>query len=62
MLHPGVAEEGNMYNLEHKSEIDRLFFGTKNSFVEFVFEDSPEGSNEATTLLKTDRIILMTWK
>ena len=48
VLHPGVTEEGNMYNLEHKSEIDQLFFGTKNSFVEFVFEDSPEGSNEAT--------------
>ncbi|MPN12909.1 hypothetical protein SDC9_160229 [bioreactor metagenome] len=48
VLHPGVTEEGNMYNLEHKSVFDRLFFGTKNSFVEFVFEDSPEGSNEAT--------------
>lgn len=44
----GEKEEYNMYNLEHKSFIDRLFFGTKNSFVEFVFEGSPEGSNEAT--------------
>lgn len=48
VLHVGVTEDGNRYNLEHKSLIDRLFFGTKNSFVEFVFEDSPEGSNEAT--------------
>ncbi len=47
VLHPGVTEEGNRYNLEHKSVIDRLFFGTQNSFVEFVFMDSPEGSNEA---------------
>lgn len=47
VLHPGVTEEGNMYNLKHKSEIDRLFFGTTNSFVEFVFESTPEGSNEA---------------
>ncbi len=48
LLHPGGTEEENMYNLEHKSEIDRLFFGTKNSFVEFVFTDTPEGSNKAT--------------
>lgn len=44
----GVTEESGRYNLEHKSILDRIFFGTKNSFVEFVFEDSPEGSNEAT--------------
>ena len=48
LLHPGGTEEENMYNLEHKSEIDRLFFGIKNSVVEFVFKDSPEGSNVAT--------------
>ena len=47
VIHPGVTEDRNMYNLEHKSIIDRLFFVTKNSFVEFVFMDSPEGSNEA---------------
>jgi hypothetical protein len=41
----GVTEESGRYNLEHKSILDRIFFGTKNSFVEFVFEDSPEGSN-----------------
>lgn len=46
VVHPGVTEDDNMYNLAHKSVIDRLFFGTKNSFVEFVFADSPEGSNE----------------
>ena len=44
----GAKREYDMYNLEHKSFIDRLFFGTKNSFVEFVFEGSPEGSNEVT--------------
>ncbi len=48
VLHPGITEDGNRYNLKHKSVIDRLFFGTKNSFVEFVFEDTPEGSNEAS--------------
>ena len=48
VLHPGVTADGNIYNLKHKSVFDRLFFGTKNSFVEFVFVDSPEGSNEAT--------------
>lgn len=48
VIHPGVTEDANIYNLEHKSVIDRLFFGTKNSFVEFVFKDSPEGSDEAT--------------
>lgn len=47
VLHPGVTEDGNMYNLEHKSKFDRLFFGTKNSFVEFVLESTPEGNNEA---------------
>lgn len=46
----GVTEEPSRYNLEHKSILDRIFFGNKNSFVEFVFEDSPEGSNEATAL------------
>jgi hypothetical protein len=48
VVFPGVTEDDNMYNLEHKSIIDRIFFGIKNSFVEFVFEDSPEGSNQAT--------------
>lgn len=43
-----VSEESTRYNLEHKSILDRIFFGSKNSFVEFVFKDSPEGSNEAT--------------
>lgn len=47
VLYLGVTEDENRYNLEHKSAIDRLFFGTKNSFIEFVFEDTPEGSNEA---------------
>ncbi|WP_019539229.1 hypothetical protein [Proteiniphilum acetatigenes] len=47
VIHPGVTEDANIYNLKHKSVIDRLFFGTKNAFVEFVFTDSPEGSNEA---------------
>lgn len=44
----GEKKEFDWYNLKHKSFIDRLFFGTKNSFVEFIFEGSPEGSNEAT--------------
>ena len=48
VIHSGVTEDANMYNLKNKSVIDRLFFGTKNSFVEFVFTDTPEGSNEAT--------------
>lgn len=48
VVHQGVTEEANVYNLEHKSVIDRLFFGTTNSFVEFIFEDSPEGSNESS--------------
>ncbi len=48
LLMSGVKEEYDMYNLKHKSFIDRLFFGTKNSFVEFLFVDSGEGSNEAT--------------
>lgn len=47
LLMSGVRKEYDMYNLEHKSFIDRLFFGIKNSFVEFIFEGSPEGSNEA---------------
>ena len=44
----GISEEFNNYNLEHKSIVDRIFFGSKNSYIEFVFKDSPEGSNEAT--------------
>ena len=50
VLHSGATDDEHMYNLEHKSVIDRLFFGSRNSFVEFVLEDTPEGSNEATAL------------
>ena len=49
VIHPGVTEDDYMYNLKHKSIIDRLFFGTKNSFMEFVFIDSSEGSNQSVT-------------
>lgn len=50
VLHKGVTEETNIYNLKHKSAIDRVFFGTKNSFIEFVFVSTPEESNEAVAL------------
>jgi hypothetical protein len=43
----GETEEHANYNLKHKSTIDRIFFGTENSFVEFVFEESSVGSDEA---------------
>jgi hypothetical protein len=38
------------FNLEHKSILDRIFFGTTNSFVEFVFEGCTEWIDEATAL------------
>lgn len=56
-INRGITEEIGRYNLEHKSILDRIFFGTKNSLVEFVFEDSPEGTNEATAfrIIKSSR-------
>ena len=48
LIMSGEKKEFDWYNLKHKSIIDRIFFGIKNSFVEFVFLGSPEGSNEAT--------------
>ncbi len=38
------------YNLESKSVLEKIFFGETNSPVEYVFRDSPEGSNEALAL------------
>lgn len=50
VLFKRIPEELSEFNLKHKSILDRIFFGITNSFVEYVFEDSPEGTNEATAL------------
>ncbi|MDR0415428.1 MAG: hypothetical protein LBH84_08475 [Prevotellaceae bacterium] len=44
----GVTEADNCYNLDGKSIIDRILFGSINSPVEFVFEGSSEGDDEVT--------------
>ncbi|HHU26147.1 MAG TPA: hypothetical protein GXZ56_05965 [Bacteroidales bacterium] len=45
-----MGGEGPIYNLQRKSVIDKLFFGSTNSHVEFVYEAFPEGINEAVAL------------
>ncbi|MDR0699923.1 MAG: hypothetical protein LBG28_12045 [Tannerella sp.] len=44
----GMTEADNQYNLDGKSILDRILFGNINSFVEFVFEGSPEGDDEVS--------------
>ncbi|MEA5129172.1 MAG: hypothetical protein VB074_13405 [Proteiniphilum sp.] len=48
VLIKGIPAELSEFNLKHKSILDRIFFGITNSFVEYVFEGSTEGINEAT--------------
>ncbi|MDR2087525.1 MAG: hypothetical protein LBP72_10200 [Dysgonamonadaceae bacterium] len=42
----GMTEVDNMYNLDGKSILDRILFGSINSPVEFVFSGSSEGNDE----------------
>jgi hypothetical protein len=42
----GMTDADKRYNLDGKSILDRILFGSINSPVEFVFEDSPEGDDE----------------
>lgn len=60
----GEKKEFDWYNLKHKSIIDRIFFGIKNSFVEFVFLGSPEGITRLQHFAssKTCMKILTNWK
>ncbi|GHT24258.1 hypothetical protein FACS189430_08860 [Bacteroidia bacterium] len=46
----GTQGFDNSYNLNSKSILDRILFGSINSPVEFVFEDSPEGDDEVLAL------------
>lgn len=48
VIAPGVTEADNLYNLDGKSILDRILFGSTNSPVEFVFEGSPEGDDEVS--------------
>jgi hypothetical protein len=48
VIAPGVTEADNSYNLDGKSILDRILFGSINSPVEFVFEGSSEGDNEVS--------------
>jgi len=37
ILIPGATEDLHIYNLDSKSDLDKIFFGYENSFVEYVF-------------------------
>lgn len=50
IIAPGKRVQDRLYNLSDKSVLERVLFGTTNSFVEYVFKGSSEGVNEVLAL------------